>query len=94
MRRNLICIFCLLALAAAANSAYAQDDAPAVSSVTFHAAPAKGGTYERGERVQVEVRFDRAVEATGSTRVALTIGTQARYAAYSSRGSAWISWIL
>ena len=86
MRRNLICIFCLLALAAAANSAYAQDDAPAVSSVTFHAAPAKGGTYERGERVQVEVRFDRAVEATGSPRVALTIGTQARYAAYSSRG--------
>ena len=84
--RNLVGLSCLLALVAAATAAYAEDAAPAITSVTFHAAPAKGGTYERGERVQVEVRFDRAVKATGSPRVALSVGTQTRHATYSSWG--------
>ena len=83
---NLVGIFCLLALAATATAAYAEDAAPAIAAVTFHASPARGGTYERGERVQVEVRFDRAVNATGSPRVALTVGTQTRHATYSGWG--------
>ena len=84
--RDLIGAACLLAWVAAATAAYAEDIAPAIAAVTFHASPARGGTYERGERVQVEVRFDRAVKATGSPRVALTVGTQTRYATYSSWG--------
>ena len=86
MRRNLIGISCLLVFAAAATAVYAEDAAPAISSVTFHAIPARGGTYERGERVQVEVRFDRAVRASGNPRVALDIGTQTRHATFSSWG--------
>ena len=86
-RGNAVGICCLLAIMAAATVAYAEDAAPAsVHSVTFHASPARGDTYERGERVQVEVRFDRAVTATGSPQVALTIGTRTRYAAFSSWG--------
>ena len=84
--RHPIGICCLLAFVAAATVAYAEDAAPAVSSITFHDSPARGGTYERGERVQVEVRFDRAVKATGSLQVALTVGTQTRHATYSGWG--------
>ncbi|MDE0449963.1 MAG: hypothetical protein OXH96_25125 [Spirochaetaceae bacterium] len=88
MRSKLIGISCLLALAAAATAAYAEDAAPAISSIRFHdhGSPARGGTYERGERVLVEVRFDRAVKATGSPRLALTIGTHTRYATHSGPG--------
>ena len=86
MIRNLIGIFCLLVHVAAATAAYAEDAAPVISSVTFHAVPARDGTYERGERVQVEVRFDRAVRATGSPRVALSVGTETRYATFDSWG--------
>ena len=84
--RNLIGFSCLLAFTAAATVAHAQSAAPAISSVTFHDSPARGDTYELGERVQVEVRFDRTVTATGSPQVALTIGTQTRHATYASWG--------
>ena len=84
--RNLLGLSCLLAFTAAATVAHAQSAAPAVSSITFHDSPARGGTYELGERVQVEVRFDSAVKATGSPQVALTIGTQTRFATYASWG--------
>ena len=83
--RGLIGFSCLLVFAAAATVAHAQSAAPAVSAITFHDSPARGDTYERGERVQVEVRFDRAVKATGRPRVALTIGTQTRHATFASR---------
>ncbi len=91
MRRNLIGISCLLALAAAATAVHAEDTAPAISSIRFHGhgSPVRGGTYERGERVQVEVRFDRAVKATGSPRLALTIGTHTRYATFSGPGGSF-----
>ena len=59
---NLIGFSCLLVFAAAATVAHAQSAAPVVSAITFHDSPARGDTYERGERVQVEVRFDRAVK--------------------------------
>ena len=84
--RNLIRFSCLLAFTAAATVAQAQSAAPAISSITFHDSPARGDTYELGERVQVEVRFDRAVKATGSPQVALTIGTQTRHATFASWG--------
>ena len=84
--RNLIGFSCLLAFTAAATVAHAQSAAPAVSSLTFHGSPARGDTYELGERVQVEVRFDRAVTVTGNPLVALTIGTQTRHATFASWG--------
>ena len=83
--RGLIGFCCVLVFAAAATVAHAQSAAPAVSAITFHDSPARGDTYELGERVQVEVRFDRAVKATGRPQVALTIGTQTRHATFASR---------
>ena len=78
--RNLIGLSCLLAFTAAAVVVQAQSAVPAVSSITFNGSPARGETYELGEAVEVEVKFDRAVTPTGSPQVALTIGTQTRQA--------------
>ena len=58
--------------------------APAVSSVSFSGSPAAGDTYERGEKIQVQVAFDRPVQVTGSPQVALAIGSHTRAAAFSS----------
>ena len=96
--RNLIGFSCLLALAscavtpptpmtplpAAATVAEAESAAPAVSSIAFRGAPARDNTYGLGETVEVSVRFDRAVTATGRPQVALTIGTQTRHATFSA----------
>jgi len=79
-RRDLIGFSCLLALTAAATVVHAQRAAPAISSVSFNGSPARGETYELGEAVEVEVKFDRAVSPTGFPHVALTIGTQTRQA--------------
>ena len=78
--RNLIGLSCLLAFTAAATVVQAQSAAPAVSSITFNGSPVRGETYELGEAVEVEVKFDRAVTPTGLPHVALTIGTQTRQA--------------
>ena len=59
---------------------------PAVRDIAFISSPARGGTYEFGETVEVEVEFDRGVTATGSPEVALTIGTQTRHATFSAWG--------
>ena len=97
--RNLIGLSCLLALAAcatppptttsttaaaAATVDQAESTAPAVSSIAFRGSPARGDTYGLGETVEVNVRFDRAVTATGKPQMALTIGTQTRHATLSS----------
>ena len=79
-RRHLTGFSCLLAFIAAATVVHAQSAAPAVSSISFHGSPARGETYELGEAVEVEVKFDRAVSPTGLPHVALTIGTQTRQA--------------
>ena len=60
---------------------------PGVADIYFVSSPARGDTYELGETVEVEVEFDRAVEATGDPQVSLVIGTQTRYAAFSGWGS-------
>ncbi len=97
-RRNLIGLSCLLALAACATTPptpttsdaaaatvdQAESTAPAVSSIAFLGSPARGDTYELGETIEVRVQFDRAVTATGTPQVALTIGTQTRHATLSS----------
>ena len=96
--RNLIGLSCLLALAAcmtppptptksaaaAATVDQAESTAPAVSSIAFLGSPARGDTYGLGETVEVSVRFDRAVAASGKPQVTLTIGTQTRHATLSS----------
>ena len=55
---------------------------PIVSSLTGN--PATGGVFERGNRIEVTVTFNRAVDVTGTPRVALGIGTEERQASYVS----------
>ena len=57
---------------------------PGVRGVFFVSAPNRGDTYELGETIEVLVEFDRAMTVTGDPQVALTIGAQTRYAAYST----------
>ena len=61
--------------------------APAVTSVALYSTPADGATYELGETIRVSVEFDRAVTATGSPQVALTVGTATRQATYRTSHS-------
>ena len=57
---------------------------PGVRDIAFNSSPARGGTYELGETIEVRVEFDRAVTITGRPQVALTIGTQTRHATLSA----------
>ena len=84
--RNLIGFFCLLVLTTAASCAQFKGAEPAVSSIAVFSFPARGDTYEVGEEVEVAIDFDRAVTATGSPQVALTIGTITRYATFVGWG--------
>ena len=59
---------------------------PTVKDIALISSPARGGTYEFGETIEVEVEFDRGVTATGSPQVALTIGTETRHATLSAWG--------
>ena len=81
--RGLIGFCCLLAFTAAATAAQAQIVPATTSSITISSSPATGDTYELGETIEVRVRFDRTVRATGNPQVALTIGTQTRHATLS-----------
>ena len=60
---------------------------PGVREISVISSPAKGDTYGSGEEVEVAVDFDRAVTATGEPQVALTVGTQTRYATFLGWGS-------
>ncbi len=57
---------------------------PGVRGIFFISAPNRGDTYTQGETIDVLVEFDRAMTVTGKPQVALTIGAQTRYAAYST----------
>ena len=60
---------------------------PRVMAIRFgYSPPPRGGSYELGETVEVEVEFDRAVTATGDPQVALTVGTETRHASLRGRG--------
>ena len=51
-------------------------------------APASSDGYDVGERIEVEVAWPRAVQVTGSPRLGLGIGVNARQASYQRRGAA------
>ena len=61
--------------------------APSVTSISFSRSPFSGDTYEQDESIYILVNFDRAVEATGAPRIALTVGTRTRLATHGSTGS-------
>ncbi len=61
--------------------------APSVAGVTITSRPATGDTYSRGETVEVAVRFSQGVGVTGSPRLALSIGSATRQAAYDRAGA-------
>ena len=71
----------LLALSAGA-PAFAQGPAPAVETVRLVSPPADG-VHPLGGTVQVHARFNRQdLTVTGRPRVALTVGTDTRYAEF------------
>ena len=84
--RNLIGLSCLLVLTTAASCVQVKGAEPAVSSIAVISFPAKGATYEVGEEVEIAVHFDRAVTATDSPQVALTIGSETRHATFVGWG--------
>ena len=59
---------------------------PTRAAVT--SAPRSGGTYGRGESVDVEVRFNKEVTVSGQPQLELTIGSNAQRAARSGRSTA------
>ena len=69
---------------------------PGVRNIALVSSPARGDTYAAEEKVEVAVEFDRAVTATGSPQVALTIGTETRHATLSgwSRKSLYFYYIV
>ena len=63
---------------------------PAVTGTAVTSSPAASGNYETGEVIQVTVTFSNAVTvdtASGTPRLALTIGSNTRYADYSASDS-------
>ena len=59
---------------------------PTRAAVT--SAPRSGGTYGRGESVDVEVQFNKEVTVTGQPQLELTIGSNRPGASRSGRGTA------
>ena len=63
-----------------------------VTGVAVSSTPESGDTYGLGERIEVQVTFDRAVTVTGAPQLALTVGTATRQASYASgSGTATLS---
>ena len=58
--------------------------APEVLSVQFVNTPSSGATYAAGEAIEVEVRFDKTVDVTGTPRLRLEVGGSIRYAEFES----------
>ena len=56
---------------------------PGVAGVAV-GSPAVGDTFERGERIEVTVTFNKAVDVTGTPQLALAIGAATKQAAYAS----------
>ena len=79
----LLAITTLLSFTAAAGFAEPVRESPTVSSIAIVSSPARGDTYELGERIEVAVEFNIAVTATGRPQMALTIGTETRHATFS-----------
>ncbi len=63
-----------------------------VTGVAVSSTPESGDTYGLGERIEVQVTFDRAVTVTGAPQLALTVGTTTRQASYvGGSGTATLS---
>ncbi len=63
-----------------------------VTGVAVSSTPESGDTYGLGERIEVQVTFDRAVTVTGAPQLALTVGTTTRQASYAAgSGTATLS---
>ncbi|MDE0221379.1 MAG: hypothetical protein OXJ90_19075 [Spirochaetaceae bacterium] len=62
--------------------AEAQSKVPRIQRVSFANSPARGDTFELGEKIEVTVRFDRTVELfnDGMLKLALAVGDGTRYA--------------
>ena len=58
--------------------------AAAVNGASISSRPRGRGSYGAGERIEVRVRFNRAVDVTGTPQLALTIGEETRQADYAS----------
>ena len=56
----------------------------AVNGASITSRPRAGGSYGPGERIEVDVRFYRAVAVSGTPQLALTIGRATRQADYAS----------
>ena len=56
---------------------------PLVSSIAFTGAPLAGGTYQRGENIDVRVEFSQPITYAGRPYVELTVGSQTRPAAFA-----------
>ena len=68
----------------AVSDVVAQDNsAPTVSEVSLFSSP-PGGTYQRGDTIEVRVDFDLRVATTGTPQVSVSIGSQTRAASLSS----------
>ena len=57
---------------------------PQVSGLGISGGPSNGTAYAAGESIAVWVRFTSRIEATGSPRLALTVGSRTRHASFSS----------
>ena len=64
----------------------AEAGAPTVSSLAFTSDPGTDNAYAADDNIEIAVTFSEAVTITGEPRLALSIGGQARTAAYD-RGS-------
>ena len=56
--------------------------APEVSGAGIFSSPSNGTAYRAGEFITVWVLFTSQIEATGSPRLALTVGSQTRHASF------------
>ena len=65
--------------------------APVVSGATITSSPLSGDTFERGEVIRMWVRFNKAVDVSGTPQLALGIGTATRQASYiAGTGTQWV----
>ena len=69
----------------------AATNAPTVTGVSIASSPAGGSSYATGENIDVAVTFSRAVTVTGSPRLALTVGSRTRHAAFRSASGSTVN---
>ena len=86
-----VAAFAVAALLLAPLAAAAQTGAPAVTGVSISSSPAGGSSYATGENIDVAVVFSRAVTVTGSPRLALTVGSRTRQAAFRSASGSTVN---